>query len=93
MGYIWNGFQGLFWERNKCRSKNIVGVSKTEVCLQILTYWLTNKYRTSIDNQGYPKIILGRLPRPVCRWNGIWQPGKMQLLQKKGKCIFAVRLA
>ena len=49
----------------------------------MLTYWLKNKYKTSIDNQEYPKFILWRLPRPVCRWNGIWQPEKMQLLQKK----------
>ena len=52
----------LFCGRNICRSKNIVVEPKTEVCLQILTFWLKNKYRTSIDNKEYPELYCGELP-------------------------------
>ena len=45
--------------------KNIVVEPKTEVCLQILTYWLKNKYRISMDNYEYPELYCGGLPGSV----------------------------
>ena len=33
--------------------------------MQILTYWLNNKYRTSMDNSEYPELYCGGLPGPV----------------------------
>ena len=45
--------------------ENIVVEPKTEVCLQILIYWLKNKYRISMDTQEYPELYCGGLPGPV----------------------------